>query len=206
MTEKEKTCFQYGQEAAANGSLNDPECDHRMRHADGEDHAENMLAWRMGYLCQYISDGRMLDKDMFLQAMSAILPNTHEGAAQVWTEFISDIAEREQYVDFVVEPDQNTAKAHWYEVYLASFYQLRQKYGQTACEKTLELGLQDFCLYPYELNKGTKQLLQGCDFDKMVAMMLDGMLEDDVARFPKLRDLPEMGSLPQSPQINMDLK
>ena len=157
-----------------------------------------------GSLRQLVLDGKPPDAEMFCGAMAGMFPNAKGGAIQPWLEFVDEITQSGQYVDFQEEPDLETAKAHWYDTLLASFYQLKAKYGEPSATKTLELGLKPLCLYPYELEEATVQLSQGTSPEKLEQMMRDGLLESETAQFPKLRDVLEADAPAQIPRMNMN--
>ena len=133
-----------------------------------------------------------------------MFPNVKEEAIQPWLEFVDEITQSGQYVDFQEEPDLETAKAHWYDTLLAGFCQLKAEHGETSAARTLELGLERLCLYPYELEEATVQLGQGASLEKLGQMMRDGFLESETAQFPKLRDVLGLDASAQSPQMNMN--
>lgn len=160
--------------------------------------------FRLESLRQLVLDGKPLDAEMFCGAMAGMFPNAKEGAIQPWLEFVDEITRSGQYVDFQEEPDLETAKARWYDTLLAGFYQLKAKYGEPSATKTLELGLEPLCLYPYELEEATVQLSQGTSPEKLEQMMQDGLLESETAQFPKLRDVLEADAPAQIPQMNMN--
>ena len=212
MTKEEKICFQLGRNASAADIQYAPCYDQNMRRMVSESRTErgmrrntrNMSAWGMGYLHQYVADGKQLNAEMFRCAMIHICPNMKEGAVKPWLEFVEDIARRGQYVDFQEEPNLETAKAHWYDTVLAGFYQLKAEHGEAAATKTLELGLESLCLYPYELEEATVQLGQGASLEKLGELMRDGLLESETAEFPKLRDVLGVDSPTQNPQMNLN--
>ncbi|WP_242832090.1 hypothetical protein [Oscillibacter sp. 1-3] len=133
-----------------------------------------------------------------------MFPNVKEEAIQPWLEFVDEITQSGQYVDFQEEPDLETAKAHWYDTLLAGFCQLKAEHGESSAARTLELGLERLCLYPYELEEATVQLGQGASLEKLGQMMRDGFLESETAQFPKLRDVLGLDASAQSPQMNMN--
>ena len=133
-----------------------------------------------------------------------MFPNVKEEAIQPWLEFVDEITQSGQYVDFQEESDLETAKAHWYDTLLAGFCQLKAEHGETSAARTLELGLERLCLYPYELEEATVQLGQGASLEKLGQMMRDGLLESETAQFPKLRDVLGLDASAQSPQMNMN--
>ena len=133
-----------------------------------------------------------------------MFPNVKEEAIQPWLEFVDEITQSGQYVDFQEEPDLETAKAHWYDTLLAGFCQLKAEHGETSAARTLELGLERLCLYPYELEEATVQLGQGASLEKLGQMMRDGLLESETAQFPKLRDVLGLDASAQSQQMNMN--
>ncbi|WP_297982180.1 hypothetical protein [uncultured Oscillibacter sp.] len=136
--------------------------------------------------------------------MAGMFPNVKEEAIQPWLEFVDEITQSGQYVDFQEEPDLETAKAHWYDTLLAGFCQLKAEHGESSAARTLELGLERLCLYPYELEEATVQLGQGASLEKLGQMMRDGFLESETAQFPKLRDVLGLDASAQSPQMNMN--
>ena len=133
-----------------------------------------------------------------------MFPNVKEEAIQPWLEFVDEITQSGQYVDFQEEPDLETAKAHWYDTLLAGFCQLKAEHGESSAARTLELGLERLCLYPYELEEATVQLGQGASLEKLGQMMRDGFLESETAQFPKLRDVLGPDFPGQSLQMNMN--
>ena len=165
---------------------------------------EGKNRFQLESLRQFVLDGKPLSAEVFCGAMAGMFPNVKEEAIQPWLEFVDEITQSGQYVDFQEEPDLETAKAHWYDTLLASFYQLKVKYGEPSATKTLELGLEPLCLYPYELEKATVQLCQGASPEKLDQMMLDGLLESDTVEFPKLRDVLGPDFPGQSLQMNMN--
>lgn len=212
MTKEEKICFRLGQNASAAALPFAPCYDRNMDSMVSENRSEcglnrnsqNMSAWYMGYLRQYVLDGKLLNADMFQTAMIGMFPSAKEGAIQPWLQFLEDIAGNGQHVDFQEEPDPETAAAHWYDTLLAGFYGLKAKHGEAAAARTLELGLEGLCLYPYELEEATVQLGQGAGFEKLGQLMRDGLLESGTAEFPKLRDVPAEDIPSQSPQMNLN--
>ena len=212
MTKDEKLCFQFGRDASAANLPYAPVYDQNMHHMVSESHTErglrrntrNMSAWGMGYLHQYVADGKQLNADIFKGTIIQIFPDMKEGALQPWLDFLEDIAKGGQYADFQEEPDLETAKAHWYDTVLAGFYRLKAEYGEAAATKTLELGLENLCLYPYELEEATVQLGQGASPEKLGELMRDGLLESETAEFPKLRDVLGVDTPTQTPQMNLN--
>ncbi len=165
---------------------------------------EEKSCFQLGSLRQFVLDGKPLSAEMFCGAIAGMFPNVKEEAIQPWLEFVDEITQSGQYVDFQEEPNLENAKAHWYDTLLASFYQLKVKYGEPSATKTLELGLEPLCLYPYELEEATVQLGQGASLEKLGQMMRDGFLESETAQFPKLRDVLGLDASAQSPQMNMN--
>lgn len=165
---------------------------------------EGKNRFQLESLRQFVLDGKPLDAGVFCGAMAGMFPSAKEGAIQPWLEFVDEITQSGQYVDFQEEPNLENAKAYWYDTLLASFYQLKVKYGEPSATKTLELGLEPLCLYPYELEEATVQLGQGASLEKLGQMMLDGLLESDTVEFPKLRDVLGPDFSGQSPQMNMN--
>ena len=151
---------------------------------------EGKNRFQLESLRQFVLDGKPLDAEVFCGAMAGMFPSAKEGAIQPWLEFVDEITQSGQYVDFQEEPNLENAKAHWY--------------GEPSATKTLELGLEPLCLYPYELEKATVQLCQGASPEKLDQMMLDGLLESDTVEFPKLRDVLEPDFPGQSLQMNMN--
>ena len=210
MTKEEKICFQLGHSASAADLPLAPVYDCNMNKMVSESRSErghnrnyrNMSAWYMGYLRQYVLDGKPLNARMFEGFIIGMLPRSKEGAIQPWFDFIEDIAGNGQYVDFQEEPNLETAKAHWYDTFLAGFYKLKAEHGEVAAAKTLELGLEGLCLYPYELEEAAVQLSQGTSVEKLEQMMRDGLLERDTVEFPKLRDVLETDIPAQNLTLN----
>ena len=134
-----------------------------------------------------------------------MFPSAEESAIQPWVEFVADITANGQYVDFREEPDLETAKANWYDTLLAGFYSLKATHGEDIAARTLELGREGLCLYPYELEKAAERLSQGASIETLGQLMRDGMLESETVEFPKLRDVLAEGSPAQGPQMNMNL-
>lgn len=165
---------------------------------------EGKKRFQLESLRQFVLDGKPLDAEVFCGAMAGMFPSAKEGAIQPWLEFVDEITQSGQYVDFQEEPDLETAKAHWYDTLLAGFCQLKAEHGESSAARTLELGLERLCLYPYELEKATVQLCQGASPEKLDQMMLDGLLESDTVEFPKLRDVLGPDFSGQSPQMNMN--
>lgn len=165
---------------------------------------EGKNRFQLESLRQFVLDGKPLDAEVFCGAMAGMFPSAKEGAIQPWLEFVDEITQSGQYVDFQEEPDLETAKAHWYDTLLAGFCRLKAEYGETSAARTLELGLERLCLYPYELEEATVQLGQGASLEKLGQMMRDGLLESETAQFPKLRDVLEADVPAQNPQMNLN--
>lgn len=208
MTKEEKHSFQLGRSASTANIPCAPRYDRNMNRmvSDGRTQRsiQNMSAWYMGYLHQYVLDGKLLNADIFQSAMAGMLPSAKAGAVQPWIEFVEDIARNGQSVNFQEEPDLETAEAHWYDTLLAGFYRLRTGHDEPAAAKTLELGLENLCLYPYELEEAAVQLSQGASLEKLGELMRDGLLESEKAEFPRLQDVLDAGMPAQSPQMNMN--
>lgn len=151
------------------------------------------------------AEGNLLDDAMFQHAMTAMFPSVKENTIQPWVDFVTDITASGQYVDFQEEPDLETARAHWYDTLLAGFYCLKAARGEDIAARTLELGREGLCLYPYELEKAAERLSQGVSIKTLGQLMRDGMLESETAEFPKLRDVLPADSPAQGPQMNMNL-
>lgn len=165
---------------------------------------EEKTCFRLESLRQLVLDGKPLDAEMFCGAMADMFPNAKEGAIQPWLEFVDEITRSGQYVDFQEESDLETAKARWYDTLLAGFCRLKAEHGEASAARTLELGLERLCLYPYELEEATVQLGQGTSLEKLGQMMRDGLLESETVQFPKLRDVLEEDVPAQSPQMNIN--
>ena len=165
---------------------------------------EGKNRFQLESLRQFVLDGKPLSAEVFCGAMAGMFPNVKEEAIQPWLEFVDEITQSGQYVDFQEEPDLETAKAHWYDTLLAGFCQLKAEHGETSAARTLELGLERLCLYPYELEEATVQLGQGASLEKLGQMMRAGLLESETAQFPKLRDVLGLDASAQSPQMNMN--
>ena len=212
MTREEKSCFQLGSCASAAGVPCAPCFDREMYRMVSEGRSErsaqrskrNMSAWFMGYLHQYVRDGRLLNEAVFRGAMIGMFPSAKDGAIQPWIEFVNEITQRGQFVD-PQKTDSEAAKAHWYDALLAGFYQLKAEYGEASAAKTLELGLENLCLYPYELEKAAEQVCQGTTPEKLAELSRDGLLETRAEPLPMLRDVLDWDSPRQSPQMNMNL-
>ncbi len=156
----------------------------------------------MGYLCQKLSDGKPLDRELFLYGLHMLLPDAKDGAAEAWADFARECVSMKQYVNSMAEPDE-AAVCRWHDTILAGFVLLTKRFGWDTATKVCDLGLDNCCLYPYEMERTAEELRDGVRLDDLVQLMNDGKLEADEAVFPTLRKvLDDMDPSP-SPQLNM---
>lgn len=214
MDAQEQTCFQYGKAAAVSGPQCAPCYDDRMNSMVTEARSEkaglrshrNMSAWTLGYLSQWLADGKLLDENLFRAGVTALFPASREGAALAWTVFTEYCVSEEQYVDFPeTEPDEATARSHWFDALLASFARLKQGHGDEIAQRVLELGMDGLCLYPHEMETGAKEIALGADFSQLCELISEGKLDEAPFRFPKLADTLEIQPPEPVQSINMTL-
>ncbi len=210
MKKEEKLCFQFGREAAATNRQGAPCYDSRMRHMVSESRTErgarrnaaNMTAWHMGYLCQNLSDGKPLDRELFLYGLHMLLPDAKDGAAEAWADFARECVSMKQYVNSMAEPDE-AAVCRWHDTILAGFVLLTKRLGWDIATKVCDLGLDNCCLYPYEMERAAEALQDGARLDDLVQLMNDGKLEADKPVFPALLDVLNGMAPSQDAQLNM---
>jgi len=214
---EEKLCFQYGREAAAANLQNAPCYDKKKRRMVSGSRTErghrrnieNMRAWHKGYFCQEVSEGKPLERDRFLYGLFIFLPDAKEGAFEAWAEFAEDRVSMKQYVDFTAEPDE-VAVCRWHDTILAGFILLTERFSKDTAAKVCDLGLDNCCLYPWEMERAAEELQAGTGIDDLVQLRNDGKLKADEAAFPALRDVlnsmaPSKGAQLQDAQLNMTL-
>lgn len=211
MTEDERTCFQYGKEAAATG-IRDPCDDRKMDRmtdrvrtgSEGIRNTRNMTAWYMGRLCQELEQGRALDRERFQLYLALLLPEAKRSAIPVWADFAQECVEQEQYVDFAHEPGE-APLCRWHETTLAGLILLTRKYDRETAVKVCDLGLEPCCLYPYEMDCAAEELRNGTSPEKISQMILEDGLDSGDIKFPKLRDVFQPYEQSQTASMDMSL-
>jgi len=212
MKKEEKLCFQYGREAASAKLKNAPCYDERMRHMTSESRTErghrrnleNMEAWHMGYLCQELSDGKLLDRERFLHGLRMLLSDTKDGAAEAWAEFAGECVSMKQYVDFTAEPDE-VAVCRWHDTILAGFVLLTERFGKDTAAKVCDLGMDNCCLYPWEMERAAEEMHKGTSVQDISCLVLDEGLEAKKPEFPKLQMVLDGMAPSQDTHLNMAL-
>lgn len=214
MDAQEQTCFQYGKAASAAGLQGVPCYDPNMKGMVNDGLSEkaslrnhkNMSAWALGYISQWLEDGKLLNEGLFRLGVVALFPTSKEGAPLAWTVFTEYCVDEEQYVDFLEsEPDKATAQSHWFDALLASFVRLKQGHGEEIAQKVLELGVDGLCLYPHEMEAGAREIALGADFQQLCELVNEGKLDEASFRYPKLSDTLEIQAPAPGQGMNMTL-
>ena len=135
---------------------------------------------------------KLLTTELFQKQLRVLLPETAEGAEEIWADFARDCVKQKYYVDSVAEPDE-TALSRWYDTFLAGFVLLKRNFGEDTATFICDLSLDGQCLFPCEMDCAAQAVKDGGDADTVFQLMEDGLLQAQEEVFPKLRDVaPEL--------------
>ena len=135
---------------------------------------------------------KLLTTELFQNQLRVLLPETAEGAEEIWADFARDCVKQKYYVDSVEEPDE-TALSRWYDTFLAGFVLLKRNFGEGTATFICDLSLDGQCLFPCEMERAGQAVKDGGDADTVFQLMEDGLLQAQEEVFPKLRDVaPEL--------------
>ncbi len=137
----------------------------------------------MGYLSQTTSVGNGISKELFTQALKALIDCKTE-AIPIWTDFAAECVEQGQYVDFQ-ESDGCIAINRWLETLLAGLLQVKTEFGDQIASTLCNLAIKNECLYPYEMLLAAEHL-KNDDPQRISELIQSGALEPASAFFPKL--------------------
>lgn len=129
-----------------------------------------------------------MTKEQFQAGLRSLLPDTAEGAEEIWADFAHECVELGQYVDFVEEPEE-IARSRWYDTLLAGFVLLKKEFGEDTARFICDLSLENHCLYPYEMERAGQEVKTGGDAGSLFRLMEEGKLDAPSPVFPKLRDV-----------------
>lgn len=135
---------------------------------------------------------KLLTTEVFQKQLRVLLPETAEGAEEIWADFARDCVKQKYYVDSVAEPDE-AALSRWYDTFLAGFVLLKRNFGEDTATFICDLSLDGQCLFPCEMDRAAQAVTDGGDADTVFQLMEDGLLQAQEEVFPKLRDVaPEL--------------
>ena len=135
---------------------------------------------------------KLLTTELFQKQLRVLLPETAEGAEEIWADFARDCVKQKYYVDSVTESDE-TALSRWYDTFLAGFVLLKRNFGEDTATFICDLSLDGQCLFPCEMDRAAQAVKDGGDADTVFQLMEDGLLQAQEEVFPKLRDVaPEL--------------
>lgn len=129
-----------------------------------------------------------LTKEMFQEQLRSLLPKIKAGAEIPWTDFAQDCVKDKYYVDSMEEQDE-TALSRWHDTLLACFVLLKRNFGEDTATFICDLGLNNQCLFPCEMERAGQAVKDGGDADTLFNLMEAGLLQAKEEVFPKLRDV-----------------
>ena len=94
-----------------------------------------------------------------------------------WVTWAKECVKSEQYLDFIPLPTEQAVSA-WLDSYYASFYFIKQDFGNETTAKVVNLSSSHLCLYPFEIREAAKVLKAGGTPEQIQQMIEDGTLEN----------------------------
>ena len=95
---------------------------------------------------------KLLTTELFQKQLRVLLPETAEGAEEIWADFARDCVKQKYYVDSVTESDE-TALSRWYDTFLSGFVLLTRNFGEDTATFICDLSLDGQCLFPCEMDR-----------------------------------------------------
>lgn len=129
-----------------------------------------------------------MDRKTFEKEMAKLLPAVSKEAIAIWNCWAEECVAENQYVNFVEKPREEAIE-DWLGAMYASFYFAKEKYGEEAVQKVLELSEAHLCLYPYEIRLAAKAMQEGCSIEDVEYMLHERMLVGDSIQIFTLNDV-----------------
>lgn len=135
--------------------------------------------------------GRGIGKEQF-ERLLADMTDSASQIANIYEKFFSDIVKGgEQYVVFEAIGDTETEINRWYETTYASFYKIREMFGDEICKRLADSVLDAVALYPQEMKGAAEFLVNNSQLSDLNTAVLEDTLYDTEWGFPQISDLIE---------------
>lgn len=131
-----------------------------------------------------------MNKDVFINTVSNLLPKCKADAIPHWIEFATECVNSEQHVDFIPEKDKSVAIGRWLNSIYAGLYFVKKEFGDDIASQICNLSL-DGCLYPDQMKPAAEYLQRGGDLNKAAELAVDGAFDGPPPYFPRLDDVME---------------